>query len=218
MPVYRMETQRHGWLTRAVVFGAALALAGCATTEKPLGPATLVPAAQQHAAINQVVGEAIVASLGGVAVTVRWMDSASVGKYYAARTGLVSPWPQEVWTEAPPTIFLVRVRNQTHEEVQFEPGMARLVTQDGDRDLPIPYEEMYMRLSDTDNSGPRLVSLQATLLSRFVVIQPGGSREGVLLFPTVKPEAKYLLLELPSFFVGGRATPGHFAFQVVRQP
>jgi hypothetical protein len=201
-----------------VVFSAVLLLAGCATTEKPLGPPTLIPASQQHAANYQVVGDAIVASLGGVAVTVRWMDSASVATYYAARPGLVAPWPQDVWIEAPPTIFLVRLRNQTHEEVQFEPGLTRLVTQDGDRDLPVPYEELYMRLSETENSGPRLVSLQATLLSRFVVIGPGGTREGVLLFPTVKPEAKYLLLELASFFVGGRAAPGNFAFQVIRQP
>jgi hypothetical protein len=146
------------------------------------------------------------------------MHAASVGAFYAARPGLVAPWPKEVWAEDPPTIFLVRIRNQTHEEVQFEPGLTRLVTQDGDRDLPIPYEEMYMRLSETENSAPRLVSLQATLLSRFVVVGPGGTREGVLLFPTVKPEAKYLLLELGSFFVGGRAAPGNFAFQVVRQP
>jgi len=193
-------------------------MAGCATTEKPLGPPALLPASQQHAAHYQVVGEAIVASLSGVAVTVRWLNAAGVAEYYAARTGLVSPWPREVWTQDPPTIFLVRIRNQTHEEVQFDPGMARLVTQDGERDLPVPYEELYMRLSDTENSAPRLLSLQATLLSRFVVIRPGGSREGLLLFPTVKPEAKYLLLELASFFVSGRAAPGNFAFQVVRQP
>jgi len=67
-------------------------------------------------------------------------------------------------------------------------------------------------------SGARLVSLQATRWSRFVVIQPGGRREGLLLFPTIEPEAKHLLLELPSFFVGGRATPGRFEFQVLRQP
>jgi hypothetical protein len=205
-------------MTRAVVFLSGLLLAGCATTEKPTGPPALVPASQQHAASYQVVGEAIVVSLGGVAVTVRWMDAASVARYYAARPGLVTPWPKDVWTENPPTIFLVRLRNQTHEDVQFDPGMARLVTQDGDRELPIPYEELYMRLADTENSGPRLVSLQATLLSRFVVIGPGATREGVVLFPTVKPEAKYLLLDLPSFFVGGRAMPGHFAFQVVRKP
>jgi hypothetical protein len=92
-----------------------------------------------------------------------------------------------------------------------------LVAQDRSRGL-IPYEEMYMRLAETENAGPRLVSLQATLLSRFLVIQPGGQREGLLLFPTIKPEAKHLLLDLPSFFVGGRATPGRFEFQVLRQP
>jgi hypothetical protein len=96
--------------------------------------------------------------------------------------------------------------------------MAVLLAQDGGRELPIPYEEMYMRLAETDNAGPRLVSLQATLLSRFVVIRPSDQREGLLLFPTIKPEAKHLLLEFPSFFLGGRVTPGRFEFQVLRQP
>jgi hypothetical protein len=195
-----------------------LLLPGCATTEKPLRPATLRPAPQSNIGTSQIVGDAIVASLGGVAVTVRWMDAGAVGTYYAGRPGLVSPWPKDVWTESPPTIFLVRVRNQTHEEVQFDPAMTVLVAQDGNRDRPIPYEEMYMRLVETENAGPRLVSLQATLLSRFLVIRPGGQREGFLLFPTIKPEAKHLLLESPSFFVGGRATPGRFEFQVLRQP
>lgn len=171
-----------------------------------------------QAPTSQVVGDAISASLGGVAVTLRWVDEGAVGAYYASRPGLVSPWPPELWKESPPTIFLVRLRNQTREEMQFDPAMSVLVSQDGNRDLPIPYEEMYMRLSDTENAAPRLLSLQATLLSRFVVIQPGGQREGFLLFPSIRSEAKHLLLELPSFFVGGRATPGRFAFQVLRQP
>jgi hypothetical protein len=193
-------------------------LAGCASSEKALGPATLAPAPQANTGTSQIVGDAIVASLSGAAVTVRWMDSDAVGKYYAQRPGLVFPWPQDVWKESPPTIFLVRVSNQTHEEVQFDPATSVLVAQDGNRDRPIPYEEMYMRLADTENSGPRLVSLQATLLSRFLVIHPGAQREGLLLFPTINPEAKHLILDLPSFFVGGRATPGRFEFQVFRKP
>jgi len=210
--------QRRGRLVRAAVLGVGMLLTGCATTEKPLGPATLRPAPQSNIGTSQIVGEAIVASLSGVAVTVRWMDAGAIANYYAVRPGLVSPWPHDVWTESPPTIFLVRFRNPTHEEVQFDPAMTVLVAQDGNRDRPIPYEEMYMRLAETENAGPRLVSLQATLLSRFLVIQPGGQREGLLLFPTIKPEAKHLLLDLPSFFVGGRATPGRFEFQVLRQP
>jgi len=195
-----------------------LLLAGCASSEKALGPATLAPAPQANTGTSQIVGDAIVASLSGAAVTVRWMDADAVGKYYAQRPGLVSPWPQDVWKESPPNIFLVRVSNRTHEEVQFDPATSVLVAQDGNRDRPLPYEEMYMRLAETENSGPRLVSLQATLLSRFLVIHPGAQREGLLLFPTIKPEAKHLILDLPSFFVGGRATPGRFEFQVFRKP
>lgn len=214
----RVASQRRGKVTRAVVFGIGLILSGCASTDKPLGPATLVPAPQSNTGTSQIVGEAIVASLSGAAVTVRWMDADAVGKYYAARPGLVSPWPPDIWKDSPPNIFLVRVKNQTHEEVQLDPAMSVLVAQDGNRDGPIPYEEMYMRLAETENAGPRLVSLQATLLSRFLVVHPGAQREGFLLFPTVKPEAKHLILDLPSFFVGGRATPGRFEFQVLRKP
>jgi hypothetical protein len=39
----------------------------------------------------------------------------------------------------------------------------------------------------------------------------------LLVFPTLGPEAKHLLLELSSFFVGGRHIPGIFEFQVLRQ-
>ena len=218
MPTRRVHTRRRELFTRAAVFCLGLFLVGCATAEKPRGATTLRPAPQPQAATNQVVGDAIVASLGGAAVTVRWMDRGAVGNYSAARPGLVSPWPQELWAESPPTIFLVRVQNQTREEVQFDPGMVALVAQDGKRDLPIPYEEVYMDLAETKDAGPRLLSLQATLLSRFVVIQPGGQREGFMLFRAIKPEVKHLLLELPSFFVGGRVMPGVFEFQVVRQP
>ena len=218
MPNGHVAFQRRGRLTRAVVFGAGVLLAGCASSEKALGPATLAPAPQANTGTSQIVGDAIVASLSGAAVTVRWMDADAVGKYYAQRPGLVSPWPQDVWKESPPNIFLVRVSNRTHEEVQFDPATSVLVAQDGNRDRPLPYEEMYMRLAETENSGPRLVSLQATLLSRFLVIHPGAQREGLLLFPTIKPEAKHLILDLPSFFVGGRATPGRFEFQVFRKP
>jgi len=215
MTTNRTTAWRRAWRAGVVALGACGILVGCATTEPPKGPAVLRPAPQQGP-INQVVGEAIVASLGGAAVTVRWMNAAAVGAYYAGRPGLVAPWPQELWEESPPTIFLARIRNQTREEVQFDPAIVVLVAQDGQRDRTIPYEEMYMRLADTDGAAPRLMSLQATLLSRFVVIQPGGEREGFLLFPSLKPEAVHLLLDLPSFFVGGRPFPGRFEFQVTR--
>jgi hypothetical protein len=173
-------------------------------------------AAPQQAPSSQLVGEAIVASLSGVSVTVRWFGRQSVEQYYAARPGLTPPLPPDIWQETTPLVFFLRFRNLTREDVQFDPAMVSLVTQDGIRERPIPYEELYMRLAETEDSEARLRSLQATLLSRFVMIPPNGQREGILLFPVVHPKAKLLNLELGSFFVGGRNVPGTFRFQVIR--
>jgi hypothetical protein len=166
---------------------------------------------------HQVVGDAIIASLGGVTVTVRWLHASAVEQYYAARKGLAYPWPREVWKEAPPAVFLLGLRNQSREEVQFDPVLTALVDQHGHRERAIPYEDLYLRLGAEEGTGPRLLSLQATLFSRFVVIPPGGQREGLLVFPTLDPETKHLVLELASLFLGGHVVPGLFEFQVVRE-
>jgi hypothetical protein len=215
MPVGSDARRWRGRILRAIACGMCLAALGCATTEKPAGPAVLRPALQQ-APTNQIVGDAIVASLGGAGVSLRWMDAEAIRDYFGSRPGLVSPWPEEMWKESPPTIFLVRIRNQARDDVQFDPAMVALTSQDGERDRPIPYEEMYMRLAEVEDAAPRLASLQATLLSRFLVIPPGGQREGLLLFPSVRPKVVHFLLDLASFFVGGRVFPGRFEFQVTR--
>ena len=194
---------------------SGLLLAGCASTSQT-GELVVRPSIQRQPT-HQVVGDAIVASLGGVSVTVHWLGAAGVEQFYAARPGLVYPWPREIWQGAPPTVFLLRLRNQTSEEVQFDPALATVVTQDGRRERPFPYEEMYSRLEGTEGSGPRLRTLQATLFSRFVVVAPGGEREGLLVFPALEPETVHLVLELSSFFVGGRILPGFFEFQVLRK-
>jgi len=205
------ERGRHA---RALLFGVGLVLAGCA--EAPKGEVTVRPS-PQHQATHQAVGESIVASLGGAAVVVRWLPATGVEQYFAAKPGLVVPWPREVWKETPPTVFWLRIHNQTPEELQFDPTLAGLVTQEGRRERLIPYEEMYQNLEGLEGSGPRLQSLQATLFSRFVVLSPGGQREGLLVFPALAPETKHLVLELSSFFIGGRSLPGLFEFQVLRK-
>ncbi len=210
-----MGGNRRGWVARAWAVWACLLLAGCATTPNPRGELAIRPDVQ-HQTTSQVVGDAVVASLGGATVTVRWLAEADAARYYAARPGLVDPWPPDLWKESPPTIFLLRVRNTTPGELQFDPGMVSLVAPSGQPERTIPYEEMYMRLSETKDSGARLVSLQATMFSRFVVIQPGGEREGLLVFRELGPKVKHVLLELSSFFVEGRAVPGLFEFQVSR--
>jgi hypothetical protein len=200
---------------RAGLF-CALLLAGCATVPPPRAEVLIRPAPQAMRG-HQLVGQTISTSLGGVATAVRWLSPEAARAYYAARPGLTAPWPEEIWRETPPIVFLLRFRNHTREEVQFDPALALLATQEGKRERPIPYEELYMRLIGTEGDQARLRSLQATLFSRFVVLPPGGQRDGLLVFPVLDPKAKHLTLELGSFFVGGRIIPGHFEFQVLRE-
>lgn len=205
-----------GRAARAFLLGAGLLLAGCASAPRPAAEVQIRPAPQALGR-HQVVGDTIITSLGGASTMLRWLSAKGVEAFYTRRPGLIVPWPEEVWREAPPTVFLLRLRNPTREEVQFDPALALLVTQDGRRQRPIPYEEMYMRMAGKEEEAGRLRSLQATLFSRFVVVPPGGQREGLLIFPALDPNAKHLLLELSSFFVGGKLVPGLFEFQVLRE-
>lgn len=208
------EQPERGHVARAFFFATALLLTGCATS--PSGEIVIHPSPQRQPT-HQVVGDAIVASLGGASVTVQWLSATGVEQYFEGKPGLIYPWPKEVWKLAPPMVFFLRIRNQTSGEIQFDPTLTTLVTQDGRRDRSMSYEDMYQHMEGTEGSDARLQSLQATLLSRYVVIPPGGQREGLLVFPTLSPEAKHLLLELTSFFVAGRHIPGLFEFQVVRE-
>jgi hypothetical protein len=198
------------------VLGGIAVLAACApplkSTELGLRPSP------QQSATSQVVGESIVAALGGADVSVQWLPQAGVERFYSGRPGLSNPLPSEVWTEAPPTIFLLRIRNMLAEPVQFDPSTVLVSTESGQRLHPVLYEEMYEQLLDLKDSAWRLQSLQATLLDRLLVVAPGGQREGILVFRPFDPAAKQLALELSSLYVAGRFTPVLFMFQVDRRP
>jgi hypothetical protein len=197
------------------VFGGIAVLAACAAPPKSTD-LSLRPSPQQSAT-SQVVGESIVAALGGADVAVQWLPQAGVERFYTGRPGLSNPLPSEVWTEAPPTIFLLRIRNMLAEPVHFDPSTVLVSTGSGQRMHPVLYEEMYEQLVHLEDSAGRLQSLQATLLDRLLVVGPGGQREGIIVFRPFDPSAKQLALELGSLYLGGKATPVLFTFQVTRR-
>jgi hypothetical protein len=205
---------RGGWVLGLALGGIAL-LAGCATPPKS-ADLTLRPSPQQPSA-SQIVGESIVVALGGVDITVQWLPQVGVERFYAGRPGLFNPFPDEVWAEAPPTVFSLRVRNSSGESLQFDPAMSLLSSDTGRHLQPILYDDMYERLIDLKDSARRLQSLQATLLDRLLVLAPGGQREGILVFLPFDPRAKQLTLELNSLYVTGRNSPAFMSFQVDRR-
>jgi len=195
-----------------LALGGIVVLAGCASPPK-YADLTLRPSPQQPTP-SQVVGERIIVALGGADVTVQWLSRAGVERFYAEKPGLINPFPDDVWAEAPPTIFALRVRNGSAEPLQFDPSMALLTTNSDQHLQPVLYDEMYERLIELKDSARWLQSLQATLLDRLLVVAPGGQREGLLVFRSFDPRAKQLRLELSSLYVAGRLSPIFYAFQV----
>jgi hypothetical protein len=201
-----------GAWARLIALGGLALLAGCATPPK-FSELALRPTPQQPLP-SQIVGERIVAGLGGADITVEYLPKAGVEHFYAEKPGLVNPFPDEVWAEAPPTVFALRVRNGSGEPLQFDPGMSLLSSDSGRHLQPLLYDDLYERLIEMKDSARRLQSLQATLLDRLLVIAPGGQREGLLVFLPFDPRAKQLTLELSSLYVTGKLTPAFFTFQV----
>lgn len=208
-----------GHLGRGLLLAGGILSASCGGTGQGLTVTAIRPVPNQPPT-HQVVGDVVFASLGGAALTVGWMGESAIEQYFADRPGLVYPWPKGLWKTAPPTVFLIRVRNPTRQEVQFDPAAAQLISEKGWRSPAVRFEELYMLLQEVEGEDQesRLRSLQNTMLSRFVVLPPGGQREGLLIFQSVDPASKSTTLDLSTFFVGGKNVPGLFQFQILSSP
>jgi hypothetical protein len=55
-------------------------------------------------------------------------------------------------------------------------------------------------------------------LTNLLVVPPKVDREGLLLFPPLDPEAKMVILEVGSFYIGSTEQLLLFEFEVRRSP
>ncbi len=181
----------------------------------PLGEPSLRPALQ-HSAQNQVVGNTVVASYGGVAFTVEPLAPEHLDLLYQNRPGLVNPL-KELSPKGPqPIVFRVTVRNRARQALQIEPAQFSLTDQEGQRAIPMQYQDFYQLFGELPDAEQRLRSVQATTLSSFVTVAPGGEREGFLYFPPMPDSSRLLVLELGSVYLGARELPLLTEFEVVR--
>ena len=171
-----------------------------------------VPRLGQH----QVVGNAVVASFAGVAISLEPLTPDQLDAFYQNRPGLQNPFKGLTRGDPPPITFRVIVRNRGRQPVQIEPVTFLLTDQDDQKVRPMDYQDFYQILADLPDAEIRLRSVQATTLSNFFSVQPGGEREGFLFFPPLLESARLLVLELDSLYVGAREVPLMAEFEVVR--
>jgi hypothetical protein len=109
------------------------------------------------------------------------------------------------------------MRNQGRQPVQGDPAQFVLTDQEGVRRLPLAYQDFFQLISELPDAEQRLRSMQATVLSNFITVPPGGRRDGFVFFPPLNPTSRLVILELGSFYVGAREVPVLAEFEVSRK-
>ncbi len=205
------------WRAAAIALAAAVSAASCfrlgsGTPGEPL----LRPAVQRFGQNSQVVGNAVVVSFAGVAVSLEPLEPEQLDALYQNRPGLVNPVKGLAGDSPPPIAFRVNLRNRGRQQVQVEPAQFVLTDQEGIRRQPLSYQDFYQLVSELPDADQRLRSVQATTLSNFLTLAPGGDREGFVFFPPVNETSRLLVLELGSFYLGAREVPVLAEFEVAR--
>ncbi len=197
---------------------AGLFAAGCFTFglgDSPLGESTLRPA-RQHSEQSQVVGDAVVASSGGLAVTVEPLSPEHLDLLYQNRPGIVNPLKGLTPGGPQPIAFRLNVRNRSRQAAQIEPSQFTLTDQEGQRARPMQYQDFYQLFAELPDAEQRLRSVEATTLASFVTVAPGAEKDVFLYFPPMAEDSRLLVLELGSLYLGARELPFLAEFEVVR--
>jgi hypothetical protein len=192
-------------------------LAACASIPSGGRILTLRPGPQRLPMLR-AQGDLIIATLGGATVTVEPLTDKELDAYYARRLSLLNPFKILPKKTKRPLAFVLRIQNVSRDRINFDPGQAVLVDQQNRRSAAFSYDELYGLLAEERNSAKALQAVEETVFTKFLVVPPQLDREGLLLFPPPDPEAKALILEVGSFYVGSAEQLLLFEFEVRRAP
>ena len=199
------------------IFSVLIMTAVTACASSPKGEALLRPGPQRLPTLR-AQGNLVIATLQGAAVTVQPLTRDDLDAHYVRRPDLVNPFKMLPTGATRPLAFIVRIQNLGRDRINFDPGQAVLVDQKDRRASAMAYDELYGLFSEIEQRARVLQALEETVLTNFLVIPPKIDRAGLVLFPPPAPDAKALLLELGSFYVGSVEQLLLFEFEVHRAP
>lgn len=213
-PAPRRLAARAGGMALAagVVAGGCFGLGGGAAAP----PHPFLRPAVQRLGPHQVVGNAVVASFAGVAISLEPLTPDQLDAFYENRPGLVNPLKGLTRGAPPPLAFRMFIRNRGRQAVQLEPATFLLTDQEDRRLRPLEYGDFYQIVAELPDAELRLRSVQATTFSTFLTVNPGAEREGFVFFPPPLEGSRLLVLELGTLYLGARDVPLVAEFEVMR--
>jgi hypothetical protein len=187
-------------------------LVACAS--RPTGEPGLRPGPQRLPHL-QAQGDRVIASLDGATVTVQPMTPRALDAYFSQRVG-ANPFTAGPKVTDSPMAFVVRIQNRGRDRINFDPSQTFLIDQQNHRTAAMPYDELYSIFSESKERGRAMQVLDEAVLTAFLVVPPQIDRAGLLLFPPPVPEAKTLILDMGSFYIGSTSQLLLFEFEVHR--
>ncbi|MBZ0169837.1 hypothetical protein MELA_02573 [Candidatus Methylomirabilis lanthanidiphila] len=206
---------RSGPLARFFLLIVVVSLAACASGRS--GESALRPGVQRLPTLR-AQGDLIIATLPGATVTVEPLTPKGLEAYYTRRTTLPDPFKIFPRRTKGLLAFILRIQNVGQDRINFDPGQAALVDQQDRRLAAISYDELYSLFSEKGESAKVLRVFEETVLTSYIVVPPKLDREGLLLFPSLDPAAKAVILELGSFYIGSAEQLLLFEFEIRRGP
>ncbi|MFQ5846880.1 MAG: hypothetical protein ACE5IQ_04305 [Candidatus Methylomirabilales bacterium] len=186
-------------------------LSGCALfASAPPEHVSLRPAPSRLPTYT-VSGHTIIATPGPISVAVRPVGPEDVHRYFRRRPTRVNPL-RELGESVTP--FFVRIENRSKDHVTFDPALTVLKDQENRSTAAWDAADLYQMFADT----PALLrAAQGAVFARYLVIRAEQSREGLVVFPAFRKDAKAVFLQFTSLYAGSMPFPLIFEFIVVPQ-
>jgi len=127
----------------------------------------------------------------------------------------VDPFPGRVDEIHPGyLVFVLQVNNDAAEDLVFNPGQARIATNQEVREFALDYTALYEVTRKLGPQAPTLDELAGIIFDRTVTIRPGGSVRKLLVFEGPRDEAwKDLEVRLLEVHTGAIAVDVRFPFR-----
>jgi len=199
---------RRTW--RTAVVAAAIALAGCASVEKPASGIPYLEPARVPITSFRITGNEYRFEKEGLVVVAAYLSEKGLDDYYSGQ-GLTNPFTV-LYPFLRPTVFVVRIENHTKKMVYLNPSMSGMVDNNGKPYVNRDLTDFYPYLGDDEERRARMGALQVTLYDTQLKLSPGNASERLLAFDAMGGELKGVKLILRDLYVGDLPLDIPFAF------
>ncbi|MBI3451115.1 MAG: hypothetical protein HY049_19650 [Acidobacteria bacterium] len=182
-----MNSGRTAILLRAMLFPGLMGLAALAALtplEAGKPKEFHISGAVKDAKGKIVASDELTFEASGIRLAIRYLEPAdSVAAISSVLGHDVDLFPGRDETSPGYAVFAFQIENRGAEDLLFEPGQCRFITDKYDAEFPLDYSSLYGVASRAPGGGASLEDLKKVIFSESMTVKPGGAVRKLLVFP-----------------------------------